>query len=95
MYAINETAANGKLFVVDSVVIESGKTKDATAYVKGIQARDVLIVKEIIDEKTFYAFRNESKSYLIESNELNGYTAAAFDAIVIEKSVFEALVKED
>ncbi len=95
MYAINETAANGKLFVVDSVVIESGKTKDATAYVKSIDARDVLIVKEIIDEKTFYAFRNESKSYLIESNELNGYTAAAFDAIVIEKSVFEALVKED
>jgi len=95
MYAINETAANGKLFVVDSVVIESGKTKDATAYVKSIDARDILIVKEIIDEKTFYAFRNESKSYLIESNELNGYTAAAFDAIVIEKSVFEALVKED
>jgi large subunit ribosomal protein L4 len=95
MYAINETAANGKLFVVDNIVIESGKTKDAAAYVKGIDARDVLVVKELIDEKTFYAFRNENNSYLIESNELNGYTAAAFDAIVIEKSVFEALVKED
>ncbi|HIP46950.1 MAG TPA: 50S ribosomal protein L4 [Campylobacterales bacterium] len=94
-FAIQEKADNGKLFVVDSVAIESGKTKDAAAYVKNIDARDALVVKELVDEKTFYAFRNESNSYLIESNELNGYTAAAFDAIVIEKSVFEALTKED
>ena len=94
-FAIQEKADNGKLFVVDSVAIESGKTKDAAAYVKNIAARDALVVKELVDEKTFYAFRNVSNSYLIESNELNGYTAAAFDAIVIEKSVFEALTKED
>ena len=94
-FAIQEKADNGKLFVVDSVAIESGKTKDAAAYVKNIEARDALVVKELVDEKTFYAFRNVSNSYLIESNELNGYTAAAFDAIVIEKSVFEALTKED
>ncbi len=94
-FAIQEKADNGKLFVVDSVAIESGKTKDAAAYVNNIDARDALVVKELVDEKTFYAFRNVSNSYLIESNELNGYTAAAFDAIVIEKSVFEALTKED
>ena len=94
-FAIQEKADNGKLFVVDSVAIESGKTKDAAAYVKNIDARDALVVKELVDEKTFYAFRNVSNSYLIESNELNGYTAAAFDAIVIEKSVLEALTKED
>jgi len=95
MFAINEKADNGKLFVVDSVAIESGKTKDAAAFVKGIDARDALVVKELVDEKTFYAFRNVENSYLIESNELNGYTAAAFEAIVIEKSVLETLTKED
>ncbi len=94
-FAIQEKADNGKLFVVDSVAIASGKTKDAAAYVKSIDARDALVVKELVDEKTFYAFRNVENSYLIESNELNGYTAAAFEAIVIEKSVFEALTKED
>jgi len=94
-FAIQEKADNGKLFVVDSVAIESGKTKDAAAFVKSINARDALVVKELVDEKTFYAFRNVENSYLIESNELNGYTAAAFEAIVIEKSVLEALTKED
>ncbi len=94
MFAINEKAENGKLFVVDSVSIESGKTKDAANFLKGIDARDALVVKELIDEKTYLAFRNLQNAYLVEQNELNGYTAAAFDAIVIEKSVFEALTKE-
>ncbi len=93
-YAINEIANNGQLFVVDTVSIESGKTKDAAAYVKTLNVRDVLIVKELIDEKTFYAFRNLDNAYLIEANELNAYTATAFHSIVIEKSVLEKLTQE-
>jgi large subunit ribosomal protein L4 len=95
MFAINEKAVNGQLFVVDSISIESGKTKDAAAFIKNLGVRDALVVKELVDEKTFYAFRNEPNSYLVESNELNGYTATAFHAIVIEKSVLETLTKED
>ena len=81
--------------VVDSIAIESGKTKDAAAFVNALNVRDVLVVKDLVDEKTFYAFRNLENAYLVEANELNGYTAAAFEAIVIEKSVLETLVKED
>ncbi len=94
MHAIAEKAANEKLFVVDSVVVESGKTKDAKSFVDGLNQRDVLIVKEMIDEKTYLAFRNLKDSYLIEENELNAYLAAAYHSIVIEKSVFEKLTKE-
>ncbi len=94
MHAIAEKAANEKLFVVDSVVVESGKTKDAKALVDGFNQRDVLVVKEMIDDKTFLAFRNLQQSYLVEESELNAYLAAAYHAIVIEKSVFEKLTKE-
>ncbi len=94
MHAIAEKAANEKLFVVDSVIVESGKTKDAKALVDGFSQRDVLVVKEMIDDKTFLAFRNLQQSYLIEESELNAYLAAAYHAIVIEKSVFEKLTKE-
>ncbi|DAB33063.1 MAG: large subunit ribosomal protein [Sulfurospirillum sp.] len=93
-FALNEKAAKGALFVVDSVAVESGKTKEAASVVKSIGARDVLIVKDLIDEKTFLAFRNVPNAYLIESNELNAYLASAFYAVVIEKSVFETIVKE-
>ncbi len=94
MFAINEKAQNGKLFVVDSINIESGKTKDAAAFINSIDARDALVIKELIDEKSYFAFRNLKNAYLAEQHELNGYTATAFEAIVIEKSVFEALTKE-
>ncbi|SMC08906.1 50S ribosomal protein L4 [Nitratiruptor tergarcus] len=93
-FALNEKAENGALFVVDNIAVESGKTKDAAALVNKIGARDALFVKENIDEKTFLAFRNLPNAYLIEPNELNAYLAAAFRAVVIEKPVWEKIVKE-
>ncbi len=93
-HALAEMAANGKLFVVDNISIESGKTKDAIAFVNGLEQRDVLVVKEMIDDKTFLAFRNLQNAYLIESNELNAYLAAAYHSVVIEKAIFDKLTKE-
>jgi len=93
-HAIAEMAANEKVFVVDTIAVESGKTKDAMALVNGLGQRDVLVVKEMIDDKTFLAFRNLQNAYLIEPNELNAYLAAAYHSIVIEKAVFDKLTKE-
>ena len=92
--ALAEKANNGKLFVVDSVAVESGKTKDAASIIKAVEARSALVIKELIDEKTFYAFRNLNNAYLVEPNELNAYTAVAFESIIIEKNVLENLTKE-
>lgn len=93
-HALAEMAANDRLFVVDNIEIASGKTKDASAFVNGLAQRDVLVVKEMIDDKTFLAFRNLQNAYLIEPNELNAYLAAAYNSIVIEKAVFDKLTKE-
>jgi len=93
MHAVAEKAANGKLFVVDNILVESGKTKDAKAFLDGFAQRDVLVIKEMIDDKTFIAFRNLQESYLVEESELNAYLAAAYHSIVIEKSVFDKLIK--
>ncbi len=94
MHAIAEKAANEKLFVVDSIAVESGKTKDARAYADSFNQRDTLFVKELIDENTFLAFRNLQDCYLIEANELNAYLVAAYHSVVIEKAVWENLTKE-
>jgi len=93
-HALAEMVANEKLFVVDSISVESGKTKDALAFVNGLNQRDVLVVKELIDNKTFLAYRNLQNAYLVEANELNAYLAAAYHSIVIEKAVFDKLIKE-
>jgi large subunit ribosomal protein L4 len=93
-YALNEHAQNGTLFIVDSLEVPSGKTKDANAIFKALNQRDTLFVKSLLDEKTFLAFENLSTTYVIESNELNAYLAANYRSIVIEKAVWENLVGE-
>lgn len=93
-HALAELAANEDLAIVDNITIESGKTKDAKAFVDGLGQRDVLVVKELIDDKTFMAFRNLQNAYLIESNELNAYLAAAYHSVVIEKAVWDKLTQE-
>jgi large subunit ribosomal protein L4 len=91
-YALNEHAQNGSLFVVDSIEVASGKTKDAAAIFKALNQRDTLIVKSLLDEKTFLAFENLKDTFVIEANELNAYLAANYRSVVIEKAVFETLV---
>jgi len=93
-FALNEHAQNGTLFVVDSIEIASGKTKDAMAMFKLLNQRDTLFVKSLLDEPTFLAFENIQATYVVESNELNAYLAANYRSLVIEKAVFEALVSE-
>jgi len=93
-FALNEHAQNGSLFIVDSIEVASGKTKDAAAIFKALNQRDVLIVKSLLDEKTFLAFENIASSYVVEANELNAYLAANYRSVVIEKAVWENLVGE-
>ena len=93
-FALNEHAQNGTLFIVDTISVESGKTKDAAAMFKALGQRDALFVKSLLDEKTFLAFENLHQTYVIESNELNAYLAANYRSIVIEKAVWETLTSE-
>ena len=91
-YAINEQAQRDAIFVVDSVKVESGKTKDAKAILDKLNKRDTLVVVENFDEKTYLAFRNIKNCYVIEKSELNAYLVAAYNSIVIEKAVIDGLV---
>jgi len=92
-FALNELSEAGKLFIVDSIEVASGKTKDAKAIFNALDVRDALFVKEIIDEKTFMAFRNLQSCYLVEANELNAFLAATYRSVVIEKAVWEQIVE--
>jgi large subunit ribosomal protein L4 len=93
-HALAQKAADGKLFVVDTVSIESGKTKDAVAKLAKLNQRDTLVVADMIDEKSFLAYRNISSCYLIERSELNAFLAATYRSVLIEKAVWDKIVEE-
>lgn len=92
--ALDALASKGALFIVDNIEVPSGKTKDARVLFDKLNVRDALFVKQILDEKTYLAFRNISNTYLVEENELNAFLAATYRSVVIEKSVWENLSKE-
>lgn len=94
-YALLQKAKEGKLFVVDSIAIPSGKTKDAYAMFKALNQRSVLFVAQMSDEPTFLAFRNLDQCYLADANELNAYLVAALRSVVIEKAVFDEIIACD
>lgn len=92
-YALQQKANEKKLFIAESIKVESGKTKDAFALFRALEQRSTLFVTQASDEKTFLAFRNLQSCYLADANELNAYLVAAFRSVVIEKEVFDELLK--
>lgn len=93
-FALRQKAEMGKLYVIDSVAVSSGKTKDAYNMFKSLNERSTLFVAQMSDEPTFLAYRNLKDCYLADCNELNAYLVAAFRSVVIEKAVFDEIVKE-
>jgi large subunit ribosomal protein L4 len=93
-FAINQLAENGQLFVVDSVKVDSGKTKDANKLFQNLDSKSALIIADSSDEQASRAFSNIAKCELAGSNALNGFTASRYQAVVLEKAVWENLTKE-
>lgn len=93
-FALNEKAAANKLFAVDSIAVESGKTKDAAKIIKALNARDVLVVKDLLDDKTLLAFRNLANSYVVDASEVNAYLVSTYSAVIIEKAALQTITKE-
>ena len=93
-FALNEKANAGKIFAVDSIAVESGKTKDAAKVIETLKLRDALIVKDLLDDKTLRVFRNLANCYVVDASEVNAYLVSAYSSVIIEKAALENITKE-
>ena len=91
--ALMDKAKANALFIVPSLSVESGKTKDANAIIKKLALKDALIVKDLLDEKALLAFRNLAHCYVVDISEVNAYLISVFNAVIIEKSAYESIIK--
>lgn len=92
--ALADKAENNAFYALDSLIVDSGKTKDAKAIIKKLGVKDALIVKECLDEKTLLAFRNLANCYVVDISEVNAYLVSVFNAVIIEKSALKSITKE-
>ncbi|TQR61428.1 50S ribosomal protein L4 [Campylobacter troglodytis] len=91
--ALMDKAKANALFVVSNLSIESGKTKDAKAVISKLGLKDALIVKDLLDEKTLLAFRNLANCYVVDLSEVNAYLLSVFNAVIMEKTAYESIIK--
>lgn len=78
--------------VLDNIVVDSGKTKDAVKLLKDLDLnKKVLVVYKELDEKTMRSFRNLPNVNLLNVRGLNVYDVVNADGIIITKDAVEVL----
>lgn len=88
---------NSELIILDRIQFETGKTKEAKAFLETLNAKkNVLIVVDAIDENMILATRNLKNVILLEANEINVYDIISADTMIITseaiKQIEEVLV---
>ena len=86
-----------ELIVLDSIKLESNKTKDMKAILSNLKTnKNVLIVVDELDENIILATRNLKNVNLLQVNEINTLDVIAADNMIITeaavKSIEEVLV---
>ena len=90
---LSDKAKNGKLVIVDDIVLNEPKTKLLVSLFRSLKLADSKITLLVDSEKNnlFLAARNLPNVYLVESTSASTYDLIDCDVIVAEKSGLELL----
>ena len=84
----------GNVISVPSFEIADGKTKSFVAEVKKLtEARNVLVVAEKFEDKTYLAGRNVQSALLITASEMNIEQLLLADTIILVEDAYETLAR--
>lgn len=85
--ALAYKALESNLIVVDSLNIETGKTKDMKAILEGLNLeKKILIVVEELNDNLILSTRNLKNILLLTVDEINTYDIVASDKMIITAS---------
>ena len=81
-----------ELIVVDSFIIESGKTKDAIKLFDSLKVTGkILVVVDKLDENTILATRNLANIVLLEASEINTLDIVSADKMIITEPALKMI----
>ena len=91
---LGDLIAGENVISVDSFSVADGKTKSFVSAIKGYtEARNVLVVAEKFDDKTYLAGRNVSNVLLITAAEMNIEQLLRADTIILVEDSYETLAR--
>lgn len=88
---LSELVRQERLVVVESLAIESGKTRDLISQLKQMDAMHVLLVAHVGTDNLFLASRNVPNVLAVDLVEVNPVLLVGFEKVVIERAALEAL----
>ncbi|MGO1405922.1 50S ribosomal protein L4, sunset domain variant [Agrococcus casei] len=93
--ALSDRARTGNVHIIESLVAETPKTKQALAVlntVSDVAAQNVLLVFERGQDEQIQAIRNVPSVHYITWDQLNAYDVVRSDDLVFTKEAFDAFV---
>jgi len=79
------------LAVVDSLTVESPKTKQLAAKFKAMNLENVLVITEEIDENLYLASRNLVNILIVEPRYADPVSLVHFKKVIVTKGAIEKL----
>ena len=88
---LSQLAREGRLAVVDSLTVESPKTKQLAAKFKAMNLENVLVITEEIDENLYLASRNLVNILIVEPRYADPVSLVHFKKVIVTKGAIEKL----
>lgn len=83
---------NNELIVIDSLKLETSKTKEFLAILKDLKVgKNILVLVNDLDDNIILATRNLKNITLLETNEVNTYDVMLADTMIITEEALKSL----
>ena len=92
---LSQLAREGRITVIEQFSLESPKTRDAAAKLKGLGVESVLIITDAVDENVYLATRNLPHVAVVETRYADPLSLIHYKKVLITKSAiaqFEELL---
>jgi large subunit ribosomal protein L4 len=87
----SQLAREGRLAVVDSLKVESPKTKQLAAKFKAMNLDSVLVIAEEVDENLYLASRNLVNILIVEPRYADPVSLVHFKKVLVTKGAVDKL----
>jgi large subunit ribosomal protein L4 len=87
----SQLAREGRLAVVDSIAVDSPKTKQLAARFKAMNLESVLVIADQIDENLYLASRNLANVLVVEPRYADPLSLVHYKKVLVTKAAIEQL----
>jgi large subunit ribosomal protein L4 len=88
---LSQLAREGRLAVVDSITVDSPKTKQLAAKLKAMNLDHVMVIADQVDENLALAARNLSNVLVVEPRYADPLSLVYYKKVLVTKAAIEKL----